>query len=180
MIIFQFVLNELFSQLSALVSLNLSRGSVLVSLNLPGQKCHGALPRVISHPVHAEQPTVPCGITLTQTNWKISPLSEQNAFKKKKQNRIPEIVCQAVQVCCYETRAQAKRINLFAPWIRIFSMSVRSINQGVQNLLITPYLSLYINALLSIPKSLFTFYKQTKKRLIVHILIHPGMDHRQL
>lgn len=59
-------------------------------------------------------------------------------------------------------------------------MSVRSINQGVQNLLITPYLSLYINALLSIPKSLFTFYKQTKKRLIVHILIHPGMDHRQL
>ena len=78
-IIFQFVVNELFSQLSALVSLNLSRGSVLVSLNLPGQKCHGALPRVIGHPVHAEQPTVPCGITLTQTNWKISPLSEQNA-----------------------------------------------------------------------------------------------------
>lgn len=34
--------------------------------------------QVISHPVHAEQPTV-CGITLTQTNWKISPLSEQNA-----------------------------------------------------------------------------------------------------
>ena len=117
MIIFQFVLNELFSQLSALVSLNLSRGSVLVSLNLRGQECHGALPRVISHPVHAEQPTVPCGITLTQTNWKISPLSEQNALKKKKKkkHRIPEIVCQAVQVCCYETRAQAKRINLFSP-----------------------------------------------------------------
>ena len=58
-------------------------------------------------------------------------------------------------------------------------MSVRSINRGVQNLLITPYLSLYINAFLSISKSLLTFYKQTKKRLIVHILIHPGMDHWQ-
>lgn len=115
----------------------------------------------------------------THTNQLENFPSKWTECLKKKKNRIPEIVCQAVQVCCYETRAQAKRINLFAPWIRIFSMSVSSINQGIQNLLITPYLSLYVNVFLSISKSSLTFYKQTKKHLIVHILIHPGMDHWQ-
>lgn len=171
MTIFQSVWNLLFSQLSALVSLNPLRGSLLVSLNLPRGKRTWALPIAMSSSIHEKQPTLPRGTALTGTNWERLPSLNGQAIS---QNRIPEIVGQAVPVCCYKTTSQTKWVKRFAPWIRVFSVSLRPINRGILTSIAPHFGLLHPWAFLNLYLHLLN---KLRSGSLYKFLMYPGMGH---
>lgn len=138
MTIFQSVLNPLLSQLSALVSLNPLRGSLLVSLNLPRKKWHGPFQQSWAVPFMRSSQLFLMALHSRAPTGNASPSKWTDYFTKQDSrnssssrpglllwNHFPNLMNQA----------------FFAPWIRVFSMSLRPINQGILTF-ITPHLSL--------------------------------------